>query len=351
MFENLNNKKLLDKRAEWFNRLTKKFNGDEQFNPFYIDGIVCFPDTQKKVSIEQLVNSTSAPRLDPYVVKPQVWLEEALKIADANAARILNDDFFSPIAIEFGMYGVHFTDKMFGANVYFKDGQWNCEYLNQEVGNLKTPDENNETWVMAKNYALEYMKFGVALPVFGLPTIASALNVALNLYGDEILVQMMVEPEAAMKDLETINNWLIKMHKWYQAHLPKEILQPVVSWQRTVPFGYGQLCGCSTQLVSGELYEEMIAPLDDKLLGAYPNGGMIHICGSHAQHVNAFKNMKNLRALQLNDRACSDLDFYLKNTRPDQLFYVNFCKEMSPEEALKISNGGKRIILVGERKS
>ena len=124
-------------------------------------------------------------------------------------------------------------------------------------------------------------------------------------------------------------------------------LQPVISWNRTQPPEYSQLCVCTTQLIAGDCYAEMVAPLDDKLLGVYPNGGMIHICGSHTQHIKAFRDMKNLKALQVNDRASADLERYFKELREDQVIYLNPCKEMPVEQAMEIT-GGKRLVIAGD---
>ncbi|MBQ7010437.1 MAG: hypothetical protein IJN63_01925, partial [Clostridia bacterium] len=135
------------------------------------------------------------------------------------------------------------------------------------------------------------------------------------------------------------------LHRWYIDNIPKEQLQPVISWARTQPPGYGQLCGCTTQLLGGDLYREFIADLDDAILGEYENGGMIHLCGSHAQHMETFRNMKNLRSLQLNDRAAEDLALYLDGLRDDQILYVNPCEGMPVEKILDISKG-ERIVLV-----
>ena len=46
-------------------------------------------------------------------------------------------------------------------------------------------------------------------------------------------------------------------------------------------------------------------PLDDALLGDYPDSGMIHLCGSHGQHIQSFRDMRHLHAVQLNDRAAA----------------------------------------------
>ncbi|MCC6445627.1 MAG: hypothetical protein IT210_19495 [Armatimonadetes bacterium] len=66
---------------------------------------------------------------------------------------------------------------------------------------------------------------------------------------------------------------------------PESQLQPVVAAGRCQPPGFGQLCGCSTQLLSGSAYREFVAPLDDALHSVYPHDGMIHRCGAHAQHI------------------------------------------------------------------
>ncbi len=137
------------------------------------------------------------------------------------------------------------------------------------------------------------------------------------------------------------------MHKWYLDHLPLEQLQPVLPHTRAQPPGYGQLCGCSTQLLPPDLYEEFVAPLDEELLTVYPNGGMIHLCGVHTQHIPVWRQMKPLRAVQLNDRAAEDLEVYWNGLRPDQLFYVNPCPGMPVERIMKIT-GGRRLVIIAD---
>ena len=95
------------------------------------------------------------------------------------------------------------------------------------------------------------------------------------------------------------------------------------------------------------MYDRLIAPLDDALLGDYPNGGMIHLCGSHTQHIPAFRAMKNLRALQLNDRASHDLKQYLEGLRDDQIIYLAPCKGMTIDQAIEISKGNRIVFPCG----
>ncbi len=325
--EILNNETYILAREKWFSRLNDLYNGASQEEPLYLWGTVFLPPE------------------DPYH-NLEAWMDAALEMMPDHVDKCLDEKVFRPLAIEFGLYGVHFVDKIFGAEVYYQDNQWYNRYLDIEVGQLEKPDlETNETWQLAKRAALLFLEKDVKLPVFGLPTIASALNIAVNLYGEEILVSMCIEPEAALRDLEIINDVLIEIHKWYIEHIPQEQLQPVVSWLRTQPRGYGQICGCTTHLLSGTLYEELVAPLDAKLLGVYPKGGMIHLCGAHEQHIPVWREMKELRAIQLNDRAAADLEKYFMGLRDDQIIYLNPCAEMSVEEAFKIT-GGKRLVIV-----
>jgi hypothetical protein len=177
-----------------------------------------------------------------------------------------------------------------------------------------------------------------------MPILSSPLNIMVNLYGDEALVAMMDDEDAVRHDLEVINTLIRALHKWYRDNIPQSQLQCTVVTQRTQPPGYGQLCGCTTHLLSGETYREYIMDLDDALLGDYPYGGMIHLCGAHTQHIAAFRSMLHLRAVQINDRAAVDLEEYYKGLRADQVIYLNPCDRMTIDDALAITGGDRLVI-------
>ena len=322
----------LSNQNAWFDKMRDIFEGNAT-GPIVLNGIASWYldfDPKRKAPAYGDVN---------------IMLEKDLQALAGRMVGALRDDQFRPACVEQGFYGVHFVDRIFGAEVYFESGQWYNKYLKTEVGKLEAPDlENNETWKLAKDYATAFFKADTTVPLFGLPTIASALNIALNLYGQEILATMLDEPEAAQHDLEIINNVLITLHRWYLDHFPIERIQPVISWGRTQPPGYGQLCGCSTQLVSPRLYEEFVMPLDDKLLATYPHGGMIHLCGSHSHLIPLFAKMPHLRSVQLNDRASEDLELYVKGLREDQVIYLIPCQGMPLEKGLEIAKGKKLIV-------
>jgi len=326
----LNDPRLIAERDAWFARLASHFDRNIRNQPFRLAGHVA---------------GVNSGFLD---TSPEKRMGESLEtlagmISDTGSP---DDGRFRPRCVECPFYGVHFIDKIFGADVFWMDDNWHSRHLKTPVGALEFPDlENDKTWAMARRTAQAFVESGVQLPLFGMPTLSSALNIAVNLYGQEILTAMLEEPDAARHDLRVVNDLIMTLHKWYIANVPEANLQPVISWWRTQPPGHGQLCGCTTQLVSGEQYAEFIAPLDNALLGLYPRGGMIHLCGAHAQHAAVIRDMPNVRAVQVNDRAAHDLPVWYSTLRDDQMIYFEPCAKMPPERAFEITNGGDRLVI------
>lgn len=320
---------LLAVREAQFDRLRALFAGERLDHAFVLCGI------------------NGACEVDAYR-EPERWLDGALDSLAEQRERALDPLVFRPLCIEQGYYGVHFVDRMFGANVYFRDDQWWSDPLDLPVGELQPPDlEPDETWALARRLAEAFVARDVPVPLFGLATIASPLNIAVNLFGDPFLMAMAAEPEAARHALRVITDVLCALHRWYLAHLRPEQLQPVVAAGRCQPPGYGQLCGCTTHLLSAEQYRGMVAPFDDELLQAYPHGGMIHLCGAHAQHTPTWREMASVRAVQVNDRATEDLGLYFRELREDQIIYVNPTSTMPVERVMDIT-GGRRVVIVAD---
>ena len=331
--EILNRSDLIEKRDRWFQRLENVFSSaSDPWNDRHV----------------YAVNGVLGVGKHDQYTEPERWAEDCLEDLADKAEAAANDVYFCPLCLEYGPYGVHYVDRLFGAEVFFKDGQWHSRYLKTPIGQLKAPDlDRHPQWIDTQRVMNVFLEADVKLPLFGLPTIASALNIGVNHYGQEILLEMIEEPENAAAALSAINDLLCELHRRFRSFIPQQQLQPVISWNRTQPPGYGQLCGCTTQLISGPCYEEFIAPLDDALLAVYPHGGMIHICGAHTQHMDAFRSMPHLKALQLNDRAAADLAAYHQQLRPDQVIYLNPCKEMSAERAIALT-GGKRLVIADD---
>ncbi len=293
------------------------------------------------------LNGVSVATTQPGVA-PGPWLAEALGHLAEQAHRVADAQVFRPLCLSYEPFGVHLVDHLFGAVVRFYEGQWWSSPLTSPIGALTAPPlATNALWQRTCAVAEAFLATPTRLPLFGLPVIASALNVAINLYGERLLLALLTEPAAAAHDLSVINAVLCQMHRWYLERLPMHRLQPVVPAGRCQPPGFGQLCGCSTQLLSGDSYARFVAPLDDALLNCYPHGGMIHLCGAHTQHLAAWRAMRSLRAVQVNDRAAADLGEYFDGLREDQIIYLNPGPGMSAASAIGIT-GGRRLVIVGE---
>lgn len=322
---------LIASRSYHFSRLTDLFNGHAPERGFFLWGV-----THRQVEADA-------------TKEPELWVEQVLEFLANHAQRSLTRPIFQPLVVQHELFGVHFIDRMFGAHVYRHETQWWSDYLKQPVGTLEMPDlDKDETWRLAKRTAAAFLASGVKAPVLALPTIASALNVGLNLFGEELLVAMLTDEEAAAHDLNIINSLQQQLHRWYIEHIPYEQLQPVRAVARCQPPGHGQLCGCSTHLLSAEQYRDFVAPLDDALLAVYPHGGLIHLCGAHTQHIPVWREMKSLRAVQLNDRAAEDFEAYYRGLREDQVIYLRPTATMTVERAYKISGGGHRVVFISQ---
>jgi hypothetical protein len=325
----LTDPKYVQARDAHLARLATIFDGQASGEPFYLKGV------------------TGTAPYRP-VKQPVRWVDACLADLADRVENLLDEETFRPLVIQTNPFGVHFVDRIFGAHVFAAENNWWADTLDQPIGRLEAPDlATNETWRLAQTMAETFLASGATVPFFSLPTIASALNIAVNLFGENFLMSMLDETAEALHDLQVINTLLCDLHRWYQEHIPSAQLQPVIAAQRTQPPGYGQLCGCTTHLISGETYRDLVAPLDDQLLATYKHGGMIHLCGAHTQHIPVWREMASLRAVQLNDRAAEDLEVYLQELRDDQIIYVLPNNSMTVERILRIT-GGNRVVIIGE---
>jgi len=324
--ERLRDPALTAVREEHFARLEGVYSGEQPERAFVLCGIA-------------EVTEDDGPEWE-------AWLDGALERLTQHVERACDQAVFRPLCVNYNPHGVHFIDHLFGADVFrMEDGSWQVHYLPTPIGELRRPDiEANASWQAAMGLTRAFLERNVPGVLFGLPTIGSTLNIAVNLYGQAIILAMLTEPEAARHDLRVISDLLCDIHRWYRATLPERQLQCIVPQGRCQPPGFGQLCGCTTQLLSPGLYEEFIAPLDHELLSVYPRGGMIHLCGAHTQHIPCWRRLKSFRAFQTNDRASEDFEVYFRELREDQVLYVNPTETVTVERIAEVT-GGRRVVI------
>jgi hypothetical protein len=282
--------------------------------------------------------------------EPETWVAEALEDAAINAEALRDPVVFRPVSVNPWIYGVHFVDKLLGATVFDLDGtgNWQAAPLQSKVGTLAEPDiEAAPAWILARRIASAFRDARVTVPLFAPPVLSSPFNIAMNLYGQEFLIALLEDPVGARRDLRVITELILTLHRWFIAAIPFEQLQMIETHGRIQPPGHGQICGCSCQLLPPDLYRDFIAPCDDAILSLYPEGGMIHLCGAHTQHLPVWRAMRSLRAVQLNDRAAFDLPVYFAQLRRNQVCYVNPSQEMPPKRIMDIT-GGRRVVIVSD---
>lgn len=327
--DRLNDPELVNTREMHMQRLQAVFTGEDHSDSAFV---LCGVDG----------GSVYMPGKD----EPETFIHDRLNTLALSADALRDARVFRPMAMSTNIYGVHFSDSIFGAEVIYHDEQWQVKLLQHTVGNLAPPElTRSATWQLGKAFATIYRDAQLAVPLYGPPCFASVLNVGINLYGEELLVAMMTAPDDARHDLAVINDTLITEHRWQQHSLPPAQMQQGCPADRTQPPGFGQICGCSTQLLSREVYRDFIAPLDDALLSAYAHGGMIHLCGAHTQHIPTWRDIPSFRAFQLNDRAAGDLQQYFTGLRDDQILYLNPCEEMPLERIMDITRGHRVVIV------
>lgn len=325
----LSDPSLIDVRERHLARMERLFAGEPLDRPFFLLGL----SGQPQVSVMD----------DPAACAAQA----AAKLAE-QASRSLDEHVFRPLVLEQWVGGVHFIDALFGARVYFSDGQWWNDFLSQPVGRLEMPDlDTQEYWLKARRFTETCVALD-AQAVFLCPQVLSSpLNIIVNLYGQAVLEAMAADPVAVRRDLRVITDLILELHRRFTALIPAGQFQPVSATGRCQPRGFGQICGCTTHLLSADMYRELIAPLDDEILSFYPHGGMIHLCGAHTQHIPTWRAIKSFRAFQINDRAAEDLESYFHGLRDDQVIYLNPTATMTIERALEIT-GGRRVVIVAE---
>ena len=179
-----------------------------------------------------------------------------------------------------------------------------------------------------------------------LPHIPSPLMLAVDLFGEEFLIALADEDiEPSRRLLEELTLFGERLAATFIQRFPDAPLRGYYTggWN-LMPLGYSCLLGCTTQLVSPTTYAELIADLDQRLLGRPWQGGCMHLCGHHTQHAATWGAMPELKALQLNDAACDDLEIYFRNLREDQFLIVMPTDSMPVQECLRITKG-ERLVL------
>lgn len=312
--------------------LTGLYNGDRMADAFFLTG-----------SYAGYYGDTDDASLTAWREKDMAGVVDGILQAGTDPLT------FNPLVMEFNPLGVHYVDAIFGARVYRQDEQiWN-DILAGGLAALRPVDVAAVPMVQWSLRAIADMLNEVPEPVcVSTPIFSSPLNVAINLFGEDGLMDMLDADAAVLRGLDIITDVICDLHLLFMTTFPGGRVRFYCSSTRYAPDGIGHICGCSTQLLGQETYREYFSPRDSRVLSAYPNGGHIHLCGRHTQHISTWRDMPALRAVQLNDAAADDLPAYFNGLRHDQIIYIGPTETMTIEKIIAVT-GGQRIIIQAQK--
>lgn len=279
------------------------------------------------------------------LTQPDEWLDDCLADMAAKAADLADRRTYAPAHFEIDALGTHFIDAVFGAKVTFHEGQVWSQELPGHVGDLQMPDlVCNPILQAALNTAAKAVRAGRGRIFVTTPVLSCPVNIGINLFGQRLLEALLDAPGQARHALRIITDVIIGCIRAFRRMVPPDILRTTVTSSRYMPAGYGFIDGCAAQLISAEVYRNFFAPLDAEILSQWPCGGMIHLCGACAQHIPTWREMEELRVIQLNDRATDDLEFYTAGLRPDQIIYVAPTSTY-PQDRVLTAAAGRRVVM------
>lgn len=138
----------------------------------------------------------------------------------------------------------------------------------------------------AKGYTYKGLPIDTVTPT-GLGT-DGPVTVACNMRGaTEFLTDLLADPEYALRLLEFITEAAIVRLKAYRARLGQPLKTP----------GWG-FADDSIQLISKEMYQELVYPFHKRLMDTFSEGGPngIHLCGNATRHFPFLKEHLNIQS-------------------------------------------------------
>jgi hypothetical protein len=287
------------------------------------------------------------PMVAPY--DGEAWLAEQLAHFKANYESYLDEITYRPFVLSLGRFDLHFASAVMGCPVFEgEEGKvwWTpLSKLGRSMAEFRAPELDDNALFQEMLGLLRFVAQATEgrIPI-EIPYVSEPLIAAVDIFGEEFLQTLARDPDAADRILDAIMATILEMRRRFLATAPEARLWAHGHNQRMVPPGYTVLYGCTTQLISAKNYETHILPRDRELLKCQAHGGAIHLCGRHTQHCPAWQRMPEVKALQLNDAACDDLESYYSHLRPDQYIIFVPSEDVTLEDALKIT-GGRQLAL------
>jgi len=277
------------------------------------------------------------------------WLDNQLRAVKENVTAALDSaSLFYPIIEMFSLYGTHFMDILFGADVRWHEGQFWSEPVDYPVADIAPLDLDGVPLVQEAVELAAWLKektagrFLISMPDVGCP-----LNIAINIFGESFLLELALNPKSAKRALMIIAAATRRVHEALIEAVGQETLRCHNAYYVYTPHDIAGLSICATQLVSPGHFRELVAAADDACLPPAYQGMLQHLCGHSAQHIAELARRPSVKGVQLNDAAADDFEAYYNGLRDDQVVYVIPTEQMPLGEVLSIS-GGRRLVILAK---
>jgi len=275
------------------------------------------------------------------------WLEHQLQAVKTNVEDALDSaSLFYPIIEMFSLYGTHYMDVLFGAEVKWHEGQFWSVPVDYAIAEIRPPDFQGIPLVRETVELARWIKektngqFLISMPDVGCP-----LNIAINIFGDRFLMEMALNPESARRALMVIADATRRVYELLIDAVGQATLRCHNAYYVYTPYDYAGLSICATQLVSAEHFRELVAGADDASVPPVYQGMIQHLCGHSTQHIQELARRTMVKGLQLNDAAADDYKVYFEGLRQDQVVYVIPTERMPLDRLMSISGGVRTVIL------
>ena len=193
------------------------------------------------------------------------WLQNQLRAVRANVEEALDSaSLFYPIIEMFSLYGTHYMDVLFGAEVRWHEGQFWSEPVDYAVADIAAPVLNGSPLVRESVELAMWIKektdgrFLIAMPDVGCP-----LNIAINIFGEAFLLEMALDPNSARRALLLIGEATRRVCGLLIEAVGQETLRCHNAYYVYTPQDVAGLSICASQLVSPQHVRELIADADD----------------------------------------------------------------------------------------
>jgi hypothetical protein len=247
-------------------------------------------------------------------------------------------------------YGTSILPTLFGATLFVMEEKLNTLPTSKPMG-VHTIEEIVRKGIPDLSNGLGKRVFEMANRFHGLfdsyprikqhvrifhPDLQGPMDVCELLYGSELFVDLLIQPDLLRHLLNLITETYIAfMKKW-------ELIVPFNDAYSThwsmLHRGHIMLRDDSAMNLSPEMFDEFVKPYDQRLLSVF-GGGAIHFCGRGDHFIESASRMEKLYAIHMSQPELNNLETIFHNTVDKNIRLLSLRREVA-EEAVR---GGRDL--------